>query len=195
MTGGNLASGAMKTAVTRWEVVRTVLIVVLAIPFARNAYRPVDLAVPPAFLALFAILVLSMVHLWTDRPRLSLWRRVFPLILCMLAPYVGAWLGHVVEHVDFRFRRQNHYRHVVEMLERGELPSENGANAGFQLPHPYEGEANGAAVTRDGVGGLRVEFRWSRHSSYVYCKENACTAEPRWKESRRINEEWLFVKD
>jgi len=84
----------MKPPVTFGEAARVVLIVALALPFAWNGYRPVHLfAELPALLALFVILVVAMVRLWTDRPRLPLWRRVLPLVLCLLVPYVGGFIA------------------------------------------------------------------------------------------------------
>jgi hypothetical protein len=186
---------AVKAPVAPRELVRVVLIVALALPFVWNGYRPVHVeAFWLAALALFVILVVAMVRLWTDRPRLPLWRRVLPLVLCLLVPYVGAQFGVLVERLDFRYRRQIHYRHVVEMLERGEILSESTTTAAFRLPHPYEGEAYWAGVTRDALGGLRVEFAWTRHSSYLFCSRDACRAEPRRTVYRRINEEWLLVR-
>ena len=110
-----------------------------------------------------------------------------------MVPYVGTMTGVLVDRLDFRFRRQAHYRHVVEMLEKGEILSESTVTATFTVPYPYEGEARGAIVTRDAAGGLLVDFFWGRETSYAYCKQNACTPDPRWRSYRRINEEWLYV--
>ena len=185
----------MKPPVTFDEAARVVLIVALALPFAWHGYREVHMfAVDAALLALFVILVVAMVRLWTDRPRLPLWRRVLPLVLCLLVPYVGLMAGVWADRLDFRFRRQAHYRHVVEMLEKGEIPPKSSATASFELPYPYESDARGAIVTRDAVGGLLVDFSWGRKTSYAYCKQNACTPDPRWWSYRRINEEWLYVR-
>ena len=184
----------MKPPVAFDEAARVVLIVALALPFAWHGYRQLHLlAIPPALLALLVLLVAAMVRLWVDRSRLPLWRRVLPLLLCLIVPYGGLMAGVAADRLDFRFRRQAHYRHVVEMVEKGEILSESTAETGFNLPYPYESEARGATVTRDAAGGLLVDFSWGRNTSYAYCKQNACIPHPRWKSYRRINEEWLYV--
>ena len=184
----------MKPPVNFHEAARVVLIVALALPFAWHGYRQVHpFAVTLALLALFILLLAAVSRLWIGRPRLPLWRRVLPLVLCLLVPYVGTMTGILAARFDFRLRRQAHYRHIVEMLEKGEILTESTVTAHFKLPHPYEGEANGAIVTRDAVGGLVVDFFWGRNTSYAYCRQSACTPDHRWRSYRRINEEWLYV--
>jgi hypothetical protein len=176
------------------EAVRVVLIVALTLPFVWHGYCQLhQFGVFLALLALFVILVVAVVRLWIDRSRLPLWRRVLPLVLCLGLPWVGAMTGVWADRLDFRLRRQAHYRHVVEMVEKGEILSKSTVTASFELPYPYEREARGAIVTRDAVGGLVVDFFWGRNTSYAYCKQNACTPDHRWKSYRRINDEWLYV--
>jgi hypothetical protein len=185
----------MKHPVTIGEAARLVLSIALALPFAWQGYREVHLLATSAALStVFVLLVVAMVRLWTDRRRLPRWRRVLPLLVCLAVPYGGLAGGAVADRLDFRLRRQAHYRHVVEMLEHGEIVSKSTATASFELPPPYEGESRGAIVTRDAAGGLVVDFFWGRKTSYAYCKQNACTPDHAWRSYRRINEEWLYVR-
>ena len=181
---------------TRRLLVRCGVVTMLALPLVRIAYRNHATWIIPTLdvflLSVAALAITSLLWLRADWRRLRPGWRLVPALVPLLALGVSIGVGRIIERVDFRLRRQAHYREVVEMVERHQIGADLDGKA-FKMPPQYAADALWATANLYAPGQLRVEFRWTRSRSYVYCKEESCVGDSRWSSQRRLARDWLIV--